>query len=121
MVGSELLSAADVAVLASLPSRETLLANLAGAISAPLQQLASLIQAVPRSFAYGLSALVEKRQAEGETLEVPAPGDEAAEAPPATEATASAEEAPAAESEPTADTDASAEAPTGEDSAESPA
>jgi large subunit ribosomal protein L10 len=67
VVGSEVLSAADVGVLASLPSRDTLLAQFAGGLSAPLQQLASLIQAVPRSLAYGLAALVEKRQADEET------------------------------------------------------
>ncbi len=65
IVGSELLSASDVQTLASLPSRDALLAQFAGALSAPLQQLASLIQAVPRGLAYGLAALVDQRRAEG--------------------------------------------------------
>jgi len=85
IVAGEPLSAGEVNVLASLPSREALLAQFAGALSAPLQQLASLIQAVPRGLAYGLSALVEKRQAEVGTE---------AEATPA-EPTAEAEVAPA--------------------------
>jgi large subunit ribosomal protein L10 len=40
--------------------REVLLARLAGAFAAPMQQFASLLQALPRNFAYGLSALIEK-------------------------------------------------------------
>jgi len=51
--------------LADLPSREVLLARLAGALAAPLQNLAGLFAAVPRNFAYGLSALKDKRAAEG--------------------------------------------------------
>ena len=47
--------------LADLPSRDVLLAQLAGAIAAPMRQFAGLLQALPRSFAYGLSALLEKR------------------------------------------------------------
>ena len=55
-------------MLADLPSRDTLLAQFAGALSAPLQQLAGLIQALPRNLAYGLSALIDQRQAAGEVL-----------------------------------------------------
>ena len=39
VVGTSVMSAADMEVLADLPSRETLLAQFAGALSAPLQQL----------------------------------------------------------------------------------
>ena len=45
VVGTAVMSAADIEVLADLPSRETLLAQFAGALSAPLQQLAGLVQA----------------------------------------------------------------------------
>lgn len=55
------LSPAQLAALADLPSREVLLAQFAGALSAPLTQLAGLLQALPRNLAYGLSALVEER------------------------------------------------------------
>ena len=72
MVGSGVLSASDINVLADLPSRDTLLAQFAGALAAPLQQLAGLVQALPRNLAYGLSALIEQRQAGGEVLESPA-------------------------------------------------
>ncbi len=86
IVGSELLSAADVQLLASLPSRDALLAQFAGALSAPLQQLASLIQAVPRGLAYGLAALVDQRRSEGETGESATPDTAEATVPDVAEA-----------------------------------
>jgi len=112
VVGTGLLSAGDINILAELPSRDTLLAQFAGALAAPLQQLAGLVQALPRNLAYGISALIEQRQAGGEVLEVPA------EAPAAESETAetAAADAPAAESE-TAET-AAADAP---EAAEAPA
>jgi large subunit ribosomal protein L10 len=118
VVGTVIMSAADIDVLAELPSRETLLAQFAGALSAPLQQLAGLIEALPRNLAYGLSALLDQRQAEGGATEAPTPdvsveeapaaGDSATEAPTATaEADAVAEESDAdAEAAGEADTDA---------------
>jgi large subunit ribosomal protein L10 len=60
LLGTQVLSSADVTTLADLPSRDTLLAQLAGALQAPLQQFAGLLQALPRNFAYGLKALIEK-------------------------------------------------------------
>ncbi len=95
MVGTGVLSASDIDVLADLPPRDTLLAQFAGALAAPLQQLAGLVQALPRNLAYGISALIEQRQAGGEVLEVPADAaaEPAAEAPADTEDSASAEPA----------------------------
>jgi len=91
MVGAGVLSAADIEVLADLPSRDTLLAQFAGALAAPLQQLAGLVQALPRNLAYGISALIDQRQAGGEVLDVPAgPPDESPAQPAAPEATAEA-------------------------------
>lgn len=55
-----LLSAADTVALADLPPREVLLARLAGALAAPMTNMAAALAAVPRSFAFGLRALVEK-------------------------------------------------------------
>jgi large subunit ribosomal protein L10 len=54
------LSAGDANALAEIEPREVLLARLAGGLAAPLQQFAGLLQALPRNFAYGLSALIEK-------------------------------------------------------------
>jgi large subunit ribosomal protein L10 len=64
VLGSSPMSADDVKALASLPSREELLARLAGALQAPLVKTAGLLQALPRSFAYGLSALIDKQAAD---------------------------------------------------------
>ncbi len=98
MVGTGTLSAQDVTALADLPSRDVLLAQLAGALAAPLRQLAGLFEALPRNLAYGLSALVEQR---GGTPADEAPADKApADEAPADEAPADeapADEAPADE------------------------
>ncbi len=50
----------EALALAELASREELLARLAGAFQAPLTNLAGLFEALPRSFAYGLKALIDK-------------------------------------------------------------
>lgn len=62
MMGDTVMSADDVRVLADLPPREVLLAMFAGALKAPLVKTAGLLQALPRNFAYGLSALIEQRE-----------------------------------------------------------
>src|SRR5690349_14482600 len=61
LLGTKALSADDVKALAELPSREVLLSQLAGAMAAPMQQFAGLLQALPRNFAYGLKALIDDR------------------------------------------------------------
>ena len=61
VLGTKLLGADEARALAELPSREVLLARLAGGLAAPLQQLAGLLQALPRNFAYGLKALIDQR------------------------------------------------------------
>ncbi len=127
MVGTGLLSARDLQVLADLPSRDTLLSEVAGALSAPLQTLAGLIEALPRQLAYGLSALIEKREAAGEGSAAPteaAPTD----ATSADDATSSADDnaeasptAAEATGEPPAVDETTAEPPTAEPAAEPPA
>ncbi len=62
-LGGIALSADDVNALADLPSREELLAQIAGAFQAPLVKTAGLLSALPRKFAYGLQALIEKQEA----------------------------------------------------------
>jgi large subunit ribosomal protein L10 len=62
----------DLIRLADLPSRDVLLARFAGGLAAPLQQLAGLIQALPRNLAYGISALLEQRQAAEPAVVAPA-------------------------------------------------
>lgn len=107
LLGDKALSADDTKALAELPSREVLLARIAGGLAAPMQQFAGLLQALPRNLAYGLKALVDQKVAAGETAEAPAPEPAAAEAPaPEPEATEATEEvaAPAAETTPVEDT-----------------
>ena len=62
-LGSTPLSVDDVRALADLPSRDELLAMFAGALQAPLVKTAGLLQALPRNFAYGLSALIDTKAA----------------------------------------------------------
>jgi len=62
-LGTSILTQADVTALADLPSREELLASFAGAMQAPMVKMAGLLQALPRNFAYGLSALIEQQAA----------------------------------------------------------
>src|SRR6202046_2470274 len=68
LADGSLLSSSDLAALADLPPREVLLARFAGALAAPMQQMAGLLQALPRNLAYGISALMEQREAGGEKL-----------------------------------------------------
>jgi large subunit ribosomal protein L10 len=121
LVGGSALSNQDFTRLADLPPRDVLLARFAGALAAPLQQMAGLLQALPRNLAYGLSALIEERGG------VPASAEEAAPVEPepaavadvsgATEAEAETETAESAEAE--TETAESAEAET--ETAEAPA
>ncbi|MGE0309305.1 MAG: 50S ribosomal protein L10 [Acidimicrobiia bacterium] len=60
VLGTKVLDAAQVTALADLPSREVLLAQIAGAFQAPLVKTAGLLQALPRNFAYGLKALIDQ-------------------------------------------------------------
>jgi large subunit ribosomal protein L10 len=127
LADGSLLTSADLAALADLPSREVLLARLAGALAAPMQQMAGLLQALPQNLAYGISALIEQREEGGEA---PAEGDapesaavaeaEGAEAAPMeaagssegdTGAAASPEGAPVAEASDTPETSETPEAP----------
>lgn len=86
LLGTNLLDATSAAALADLPSRDALLAQIAGMLAAPMQQFAALLKAVPSKFAYALSALIDERR---ESEPAPEPIPEAAPA----EAIASAESA----------------------------
>ncbi len=54
------IDATELGQLAEIEPREVLLAKLAGAIAAPMSNLAGLLQALPRDLAYGLKALVDQ-------------------------------------------------------------
>jgi large subunit ribosomal protein L10 len=57
-----ILSASDVEQLASLPSREQLLAMVVGTIAAPMSQLVGVFQQKAASLLYVLNAALEKKQ-----------------------------------------------------------
>lgn len=62
MVEGQLLSSAEVARLAALPSREALLSQVVGAIQAPLSGVVGVLAAVLRSVVGVVAALEEKRR-----------------------------------------------------------
>src|SRR4029079_10624793 len=84
LLGTRVITPGDLDALADLPSREAMLAQVAGVFQAPLTKAAGLFQAFPRNFAYGVKALIDQRVEGGEA---PPPAEAAEEAP--------AEEAPA--------------------------
>jgi large subunit ribosomal protein L10 len=109
LVEGRVLPADEVRRLATLESREVLLARIAGMLQANLQQAVSLLAAPLRQVATMTAALRDKRAEAGETVEAPAaeaaaapeaeaPATDAGDAPEAAEATAAeAPEAPEAE------------------------
>src|SRR5918998_290132 len=76
---------------------EVLLAKIAGAFAAPMQQFAGLLEALPRNFAYGLSALIDKGGAADAPADAPVADAPVADAPPADDTN----DAPADAAEPT--------------------
>jgi large subunit ribosomal protein L10 len=98
LLGERIITPADIAALADLPSREVMLTQIAGMFQAPLAKAAGLFQAFTRNFAYGVQALINERVAAGEA------------APEATEPEAPAADAPAADA-PAADAAAEDAAP----------
>jgi hypothetical protein len=100
VLGTRILTAADAGALAELPSRDELLSRIAGAFAAPMQQFASLLQAVPAKFAYAVQALIDQKGGVPEAAAEPEPESEPAPEPePAPEATAEPEVEATAEPE----------------------
>jgi len=97
MLDGGLLTTDEIIALSKIAPRDELLARLAGGIAAPLQQFASLLNAVPQKFAFALSALIEASG--GTPEEKPVAEEETAEAEVAEEETAEAEVAEVAEEE----------------------
>jgi large subunit ribosomal protein L10 len=120
LLGTHVLDADSAKALANVAPREELLARLAGGIAAPMREFASLLQAVPASFAYGLQALIDAGGAAGAPAEAEAPAESTpevteepaadtaddaapAETAPAADAAGAEEETPAATAEDAAD------------------
>jgi large subunit ribosomal protein L10 len=92
LLGEKVLTPADTTALAELPSRDVLLARIAGGLAAPMQKFAGLLQALPRNMAYGLKALIDQKGGAPEpSTDAPAP-DEVEPAPEMSAPEASAEE-----------------------------
>ncbi len=138
IVEGKVVDFSQVESIASLPSKEELIAKLLFVLNAPAQQIASVINAVPRNLAVVIKQIgdqePEARKGAEAKAEAPAaaeetaPAEEAAEA--ATEETAAAEtvteeaaseETPAAEAEATTEENAQAETSTEEAAPESKA
>ncbi|MEA3055311.1 MAG: large subunit ribosomal protein [Actinomycetota bacterium] len=117
VLGAKALTADETRALADLPSREVLLAQLAGALQAPLVKMAGLLQALPRNMAYGLKALIDQKVAGGEAApapaeaEAPAAEEADAPAPTATDEAEAPAEADVSENEAAAEQAAAEEAP----------
>ncbi len=58
LLDQQRLTAEEISNLAEIAPREVLLAQLAGAMAAPMQQFAALLQALPQNMAYALQALI---------------------------------------------------------------
>jgi large subunit ribosomal protein L10 len=120
VLNDKVLTAEDLVALASLPSRDVLLAQLAGAFQAPMAKLAGLLSALPRDFAYGLQALIDVGGAsDAPATETAAVADDAAAEEPA-EAPAEAADTESAEAPAeAADTESDAgESDAGDDNSE---
>jgi large subunit ribosomal protein L10 len=65
LLDARMLDADGVKALATVAPREELLARFAGGLAAPMRNMASLLQALPQKFAYGLQALIEEGGASG--------------------------------------------------------
>jgi len=64
-VDGQLLTGGQLNELAALPPREELLGRLLTMLSAPVAQLAAVLQAVPRDLVLTLQALAQQREGEG--------------------------------------------------------
>jgi large subunit ribosomal protein L10 len=128
LLGERVITAVDIEALAELPSRDVLLAQVAGTFQAPLVKAAGLFQAFTRNFAYGVKALIEQRggvpEAAEPEAEAPAEADAPAEAEApeaeAPAAEASAADAPETEAAPVPEASSDAEAPAADETTPEP-
>lgn len=116
--GGRALNSAQVEAFSKLPPREVLLAQVIGAIAAPLSSLVGVVEALYADPIRTIGAVADK-VAEGSPLPAPAPAEAAVAEAPAEEAAAEAPEeavaeapAEAAVEEAPAQAEATAEAPT---------
>jgi len=94
LLGTEFLTPERISELAEIESREVLLSKIAGAMKAPMANLAGLLAAMPRNLASAMQQLVEKKEEAAGTTDADASDEPGGEEPPVAEAE-SAEEEPA--------------------------
>ncbi len=118
LLSGELLAPEQIAALAKLPSRDELLAKIAGAVKAPLTAAAGMFSSFTRNSASMFSQLLDKKEA-GDPI-AGAGGPTAADEAPSEEPAAEVEEAPEAEeaTEAPAEDETAEEAPEAADTAE---
>jgi large subunit ribosomal protein L10 len=109
LLGAEFLTPEKIAELASIEPREVLLAMLAGAMQAPMANLAGLLAALPRNTASVLQQLLEKKEAE-EQAPVDSSESIVKEAPEAEQASDSGDEDSTTEDDSDATVEVAAEA-----------
>lgn len=80
LLGVEFLSPEKIAELADIEPREVLLAKIAGAMKAPMANLAGLLAALPRNTASVLQQLLEKKEAADDQPTAEAEADVAVDA-----------------------------------------
>ena len=85
LLEGELLSPEQIESLAKLPPREVLLAQIAGALAAPLQKFAGLLNALPQNMAYAIKALLDEKATDEAPVEKIEEAEEAEEAEETTE------------------------------------
>lgn len=65
VIEGRLYNVSEVKAIAALPSREVLLSMLAGVFQAPSSKMAAALAATVSSFAYAMTALKTKKEAQG--------------------------------------------------------
>lgn len=106
LLGNEFLTPERISELAEIESRDVLLSKIAGAMKAPMANLAGLLEALPRNLASAVQQLVEKKEEAGDVAPAAAAeevaetsdADEVADAPEASEEEVTGEAVPADDS-----------------------
>ena len=99
VLAGQALTPERISELAELEPREVQLAKIAGAMKAPLTNMAGLLAAMPRTIASMMQQLVEKKESGAAPAGEPDEGDAAEEATATPEEASSTDEAPAAEAD----------------------
>jgi large subunit ribosomal protein L10 len=75
IVAGDVIDATQVMVLAKLPSRDVLLAQLLGGLKGPGNNLVSVLQGTLRNLLYAFNAIIEKKESEPASGNAPQTGE----------------------------------------------